>query len=75
MVWTLSVDIVFEAPTIDKEEFEKVRGKHVAIVHNKIMAVGNTSKEAFEEALRKNPKLKTSDIALYYVPVADELIL
>ena len=71
----MSIDAVFEAPIIDKEEFEKLRGKHVAIVHNKIISVGNTSKEAFDEALRKNPELKTSEIALYYVPVADKLIL
>lgn len=71
----MSVDIIFEAPVIDKEEFEKLRGKHVAIVNNKIVSVGNTSKEAYEDALRKKPKLKSSDIALYYVPVADELIL
>ena len=37
--------------------------------------IGNTSKEALEGALQKNPKLKPSDVALYFVPDANEMVL
>lgn len=71
----MAADIVFEAPHLEGEEFERLRGRHVAIASGKIVSIGNTSKEALEGALKKDPKLKPSDVALYFIPAADELIL
>ena len=71
----LAADVVFKAPRLEEEEFERLRGRHVAVVSGEIVSTGITSKEALEGALRKNPKLKPSDVALYFVPAADELIL
>ena len=71
----LAADIVFEAPRLKEEEFKRFRGRHVALVYGKIVSSGNTSKEALEGALQKNPKLKPSDVALYFVPDANELVL
>lgn len=75
MVIGSAADIVFEAPHLGKEEFERFKGRHVALVSGEVVSARNTSKEALEEALRKNPKLKPSDVALYFVPDANELIL
>ncbi|MDI6813970.1 MAG: DUF5678 domain-containing protein [Desulfitobacteriaceae bacterium] len=71
----MAAEVVFKAPRLDEEESDRLRGRHVALVSGKVVSSGNTSEEALEGALRKNPKLKPSDIALYFVPDANELIL
>lgn len=68
-------DVVFKAPRLKEGEFERLRGRHVALVSGKVVSSGNTSEEALKGALRKNPKLKPSQVALYFVPDADELVL
>jgi len=68
-------ELVYEAPTISPEEYEKYRGRHVALHEGKIIADGVNSVEAFEKALKKRPNLKPDQIALFYVQVADVLIL
>ena len=48
------VETVYQAPQISKEEYQKYRGKHVAIYKNKIIAEGNNSVEALKKALEKH---------------------
>ena len=67
--------VVVKAPEITPEEYEKYRGKTVAIYKNKIIAEGNNSNEALQNALQKHPKLKPEQIEIYYIQIADELIL
>jgi dihydroxyacetone kinase-like predicted kinase len=68
-------ETVIKAPKISRAQYEKYRGKHVALYNNKIIAEGNNSAEALKKALRKYPKLKPQQIELYYIQIADELIL
>jgi len=51
-------ETVIKSPRISPEEYQKYRGKHVAIYKNKIIAYGNNSNEALKQALKKHPKLK-----------------
>jgi len=69
------VETVYQAPQISKEEYQKYRGKHVAIYQNKIIADGSNSVEALKKALEKHPELKPEQIELYYIQIVDELIL
>ncbi|MEM3673619.1 MAG: DUF5678 domain-containing protein [Candidatus Bathyarchaeia archaeon] len=48
-------ETVVKAPRISPEEYQKYRGKHVAIYKNKIIAYGNNSAEVLKQAL-KTPK-------------------
>lgn len=66
--------VLFQAPKISRRDFERYRGKHVAIFKGRIISVKNTSKDALKEALKKT-KAKPEEIALYYIPTADQLIL
>jgi len=68
-------EVVYRAPTISPEEYEKYRGRHVALYEGKIIADGSSSVEALEKALKTCPKLKPQEIALFYIQVADVLIL
>jgi hypothetical protein len=69
------VETVIKAPKISKAQYQKYRGKHVALYKNRIIADGNNSAEALQKALKKHPKLKPEQIELYYIQIADELIL
>jgi len=66
---------IYQAPHISPQEYEKFRGKHVALHKGKIIADGNNSIEAIEKALETHPKLKPEQVALFYIQVADMLIL
>jgi len=68
-------EIVVKAPKISPEEYEKYRGKTVAIYKGKIIAEGNNSNEALKNALQKHPELKAEQIEIYYIQIVDELIL
>jgi hypothetical protein len=68
-------EIVYQAPIISPEEYEKYRGRHVALYEGKIIADGSNSIEALESALKKHPELKPEQVALFYIQVADVLIL
>jgi uncharacterized Fe-S cluster protein YjdI len=68
-------ETVVKSPRISPEEYQKYRGKHVAIYKNKIIAYGNNSNEALKQALKKHPKLKPEQIEIYYIQIVDELIL
>ncbi|MCW4000888.1 MAG: DUF5678 domain-containing protein [Candidatus Bathyarchaeota archaeon] len=67
-------EVTVKAPAISAEEYEKYRGKNVAIYKGKIVAAGQNSAEALQKALKKNPKLKPSQIEIEYIQLADELI-
>ncbi|MGC9346034.1 MAG: DUF5678 domain-containing protein [Candidatus Bathyarchaeales archaeon] len=69
------VEVVYQTPQISTEEYQKYRGKHVAIYKNKIIAEGCNSVEALMKAQKKYPKLKPEQIELYYIQIVDELIL
>jgi len=68
-------EIVYQAPRISPKEYEKYKGRHVALHKGKIIADGTNSVEAMEKALKTHPKLKPEQIALFYIQVADVLIL
>lgn len=64
-----------EVLRISKEEYERYRGRNVAIVRGRILCSGRSAKEAIEEALRRKPRLKTEDVSIYFIPAADELVV
>ncbi|MFQ6056309.1 MAG: DUF5678 domain-containing protein [Methanosarcinales archaeon] len=64
-----------EVPQISIEEQKKYAGKHVAIVNDKIVANGNTAKEAFQKARKLFPVKKTEEIGLMYIPREEMMIL
>jgi len=66
---------VYQAPHISPQEYEKFRGKHVALHKGKIIADGSNSVETLRKALKTHPKLKSDQIGLFYIQVADVLIL
>jgi len=68
-------EVVYQAPVISPEEYEKYRGRHVALYKGKIIADGSNSVEALEKALRKHSELRPEQVALFYVQVSDVLIL
>jgi len=68
-------EIVYQAPRISPEEYEKYKGRHVALHKGKIIANGSNSVEAMEKALKTHPRLRPEQIALFYIQVADVLIL
>ena len=68
-------EAVYQAPSISPEEYERYRGRHVALYEGRIIAEGGNSVEALENALKKRPELKPEQIVLHYIQVADVLIL
>ena len=54
-----------------KELSEKYPGKHLAIVDNKVVAVGDSAVTVFREAKSKFPDKKVS---LAYIPTDEELV-
>jgi DNA-binding ferritin-like protein (Dps family) len=68
-------ETIIEAPQITAKEYEKYSGKDVAIYKNKIIADGKTSSEALRKALKKHPEAKTEEIEIFYIQLADVLIL
>jgi len=68
-------DIVYQAPRISPEQYEKYRGRHVALYEGEIIADGANSVEALEKALRIHPELKPEQVALFYIQLTDVLIL
>ena len=51
--------VVVKAPEISPEEYEKYRGKTVALYKNKVIAEGNNSSEALQNALQETSKTET----------------
>jgi hypothetical protein len=69
------VETVVKAPKISKQQYQKYRGKHVALYKDKIIADGNNSAEVLQKALQKHPNLKPEQIEFYYIQIVDDLIL
>ncbi len=68
-------EVVYQAPAISADEYERYRGRHVALYEGKIIAEGGNSVEAVENALKEHPELEPEQIVLHYIQVADVLIL
>jgi len=66
---------IIEIPKIELEEQKKFAGKHVAIVEGKIVASGDTAKEAFLKARQLYPNKKTEGIGLLLIPREEMMIL
>jgi len=66
---------VIETPKIELEEQKKYAGKHVAIVEGRLVASGDTAKEAFQKARELYPKKKTEEIGLLFIPREEMMIL
>ena len=66
---------VIEPPQIDLDDQKKYAGKHVAIIEDKIVASGDTAKEAFKKARDLYPGKKTEEIGLLYIPREEMMIL
>ena len=64
-----------EVPQISIEEQKKFAGKHVAIIGNRIVAYGDTAKEAFQKAMKLFSEMKTEEIGLMYIPREEMMIL
>lgn len=54
-----------------KELSEKYPGKHIAMVENKVVAVGDNAVIVFNEAKSKHPNKK---ISMAYMPTDEELV-
>jgi len=62
----------FEWYISNPEELKKYTGRHVAIIDDQVIAVGDSAKEAYEIAKRKFPK----EIPLLtYIPKGETLVL
>jgi len=68
-------EVVYRAPAISAEDYERYRGRHVALYKGRIIADGSDSVEALERALKIEPDLKPEKVELYYVQIVDELVL
>jgi len=68
------VETVTKTPKISRAQYEKHRGKHVALYKNKTIADGNNSAEALQKAHQKHPNLKPEQIELHYIHIAEDLI-
>ncbi len=62
-------------PEISFDEQKKHAGKHVAIIQGRIVASGDTAKEAFQKARLKFPEKRTDEIGLLYIPKEELMIL
>jgi len=62
----------FEWYVSNPEKLRKYAGKHVAIVDDKVVGMGDSAKEAYETAKRKFPK---ESPLLAYIPTGETLIL
>lgn len=67
--------MLIEAPEISSEEQKRYAGKHVAIIDQKIVASGNTAKQAFQKAQQEFPQKKTEEIGLMFIPKEELMIL
>lgn len=68
-------EILIQIPRISLEEQKRYRGKDVAIVDGRVVAVGNSSVEVFKKARRLYPGKKPAEIILASVPEPEVLIL
>ena len=68
-------EIFITVPQISLEDQEKYRGKHVAIIEGKVIAVGYTSLEAVEKAMALFPDKSPEEIILAFIPREEVLIL
>lgn len=54
-----------------QELSEKYAGKYIAVVDNKLVAIGRSNLEVFRKAKEKHP---TKMVSISYIPRKDELV-
>jgi len=54
-----------------QELSEKYPGKYIAVVDNKLGAIGNSELEVFKEAKQKYPE---KEVSLAYLPTDEEMV-
>ena len=52
--------------------FSRYSGKHIAVVDNKVVAVGKNRLEVYKKAVRNIPRNKS--VGVYYLPSKDEIL-
>lgn len=52
---------------------KKHPGKHIAMVDNKIVAIGRSALLVYRKAIKNIPKNKT--VGIYYLPTKDETLI
>ena len=52
--------------------FKKYIGKHIAIVDNKVVAIGNNRLSVYKKAIKNIPKNKK--VGIYYLPLKKEIV-
>lgn len=72
MAGELAVDEDFLWFAEHPEDFERYRGKHVAIWKRRVIGHGESAKEAYEMAKSAYPE---SEPTLTYIPIEEEIIL
>lgn len=68
-------EILIEIPQISLKDQKRYRGKDVAIVDGRIVAVGDSSFDVFEKARRLYPGKRPEEIIMACVPESEVLIL
>ncbi len=68
----MSVSKAFDWYVNNPKELRKYAGKHVAIVDNEIVDIGDSAKEVYENAKMKYPNKSP---LLTYIPKGETLIL
>lgn len=58
-------EILYQAPRISPEEYEKYRGRHVALYDERIIVDGSSFVKVLERAMKLYPKLRLEQIALF----------
>lgn len=54
-----------------QELSKKYPGKHIAIINNKIVAIGDSELEVFKVAKKKYP---TKEVSIAYLPTDEEMV-
>ncbi len=55
-----------------REFSRKYAGKHIAVVDNKVVAVGRNRLEVYKRAIKGIPRNKK--VGVYYLPTKDEIL-
>lgn len=58
--------------THSRELSKKYAGKHIAVVNNRVVAVGKNRLEVYNKAIKNIPQRKK--VGVYYLPSKDEIL-
>ena len=59
--------------TYGKELEKKYAGKCIAVVDDRVVAVGNNRLEVYKAAIKNIPKNK--EVGIFYLPLKDEMLI